>query len=67
MTNRLRLLKTNEYELLLRIQGYMNYFNSDMCILEAVMNMPIPMDECSGNCRECIQKWLNIEEGSSLI
>lgn len=66
MTNRERLLKTNEYELLLKIQYYMNSGGYDGCVLEAITGKQISTDECSdymGSCAEHIQAWLNTQEG----
>ena len=65
MKNRERLLKTNEYDLLLRISQYM-----DMdCIIDAINSKNGYIEEskkrtCNfASCSECIQHWLNEEEG----
>ena len=66
MTNREKLMNTNIYELLVKIDGRL----PEYCIL---MVVPGGYDDCPKNsispydprwcsCEECIQKWLNEEE-----
>lgn len=65
MKNRERLLKTNEYDLLLRIQRYMDSWgDGEMCVLEPIM-MKNVLNNCNKCCSKCIQKWLNDEEESN--
>jgi hypothetical protein len=70
MKNRERLLKTNEYDLLCRIQSNVNYADKARCVLgyidntldnHAISNM------CNTyiSCEYCIEHWLNSDENCS--
>lgn len=56
MTNREKLLKYNEYDILVSIQNYFLENSNCNCILETLTSEYIP---CRSTCKECIQKWLN--------
>ena len=62
MRNREKLLATNEYDLLLKLQN--NLFDAALtkkyiCVLEALDGQERECD--GGGCADCIQKWLNEE------
>lgn len=62
MTNREELLNTNEYDLLLRIQSYMDSRREVSCVIDAVSadgSVWKCIDGGAGKCSECIQQWLN--------
>lgn len=59
MTNRERLLKTNEYDLLCRVQRYIDYKNRALCVIDAITGH---VRYCIDDCEKCIQEWLNEEE-----
>ena len=74
MKNRTRLVSTNEYDLLTKINKglYRDYF----CVLELIEERKIYSKEDKNKrcyvenrsiktCEECIQNWLNREEGYS--
>lgn len=56
MTNRVRLLQTNEYDLLLRAQQKLD--KHGLCVLLLVGEADIKA-RCSGLCELCIERWLN--------
>ena len=65
MTNRQRLLKTNEYDFLCSINR--NIRCGAVCVIEAIQGEfadGLDLSECRSceSCEECIQKWLNEEE-----
>lgn len=62
MTNREKMIQTNEYDFLIRIQN--NLENTvpilrDYCILDLITGRNI---KCELPCKKCIQKWLNERE-----
>ena len=64
MTNRDKLLETNEYDLLVKIQEAM--VDGCCCIIDAISGQRYPCkwyDETdralSDDCKDCIQKWLH--------
>lgn len=68
MTNRQKLLKTSEYDILCRMNR--NIKCGAVCVIEAIqggfadeLDM-LDISECRSHesCEECIQKWLNEEE-----
>jgi hypothetical protein len=66
MTNREKLLKTNEYDALLKMQENLNAANvrgDTPCIMD-VLGVADSYERHlrQDNCEECIQKWLNEEE-----
>lgn len=56
LTNRLRLLQTNEYDLLLSAQKILDKYH--LCVLTLIGEKDI-RDRCSGLCELCIERWLN--------
>lgn len=61
MTNREELININEYDLLLRIQSYMDAGHEVPCVIDAVSGNGNQW-KCQGGinkCSECIQQWLN--------
>ena len=56
MTNREKLIKTNIYDLLCRINLEMPCF----CVVQALGEEEKP-DTCDNNCDRCIESWLNEE------
>lgn len=63
MKNRERLLKTNEYDLLCRIQRNMvqMILSCELpCVLTAIDGQK---RECHDRCEDCIQTWMNEEAG----
>lgn len=68
MTNRDKLLETNEYDLLVKIQEAM--IDGCCCIIDAITGQCHPCKwydvshtALPDDCRDCIQKWLN-EKGA---
>lgn len=63
MTNRQRLLKTNEYDLLCRIQKCIDKEHIN-CVIDAITGniRDCPIKEYQCDCERCIQDWLNEEE-----
>lgn len=61
MKNRERLLRQNEYDLLMSMQRNLLHTTGD-CVLDLVDWSSVR--ECPHNCSACIQEWLN-EEASS--
>ncbi len=60
MKNRERLLRTNEYDLLVRIQNELNHGEDpSACVLDMISGHSV---ECKPPCKNCIQEWLNEEE-----
>lgn len=58
MTNRERLIKTNEYDLLIRMQKCLLESNCN-CILDTLSDKYVA---CKSSCEKCIREWLNEEE-----
>lgn len=58
MTNRERLIKTNEYDLLVRMQKCLLESNC-RCILDTISYKYVV---CKSSCEECIREWLNKKE-----
>jgi hypothetical protein len=59
MTNRLKLINTNMYDLLLKINDKIK--NKDgKCILDLIEDKSMPC-HCGKSCKECIQDYLNQE------
>ena len=56
MTNREKLIQTNIYDLLCRINSQMPCF----CIIQALGDENKP-DICDDKCDKCIESWLNEE------
>lgn len=46
------------YDLLCRISNYGETMNEDFCIADA---LKISGAVCNGNCKKCLQAWLNYE------
>lgn len=64
MKNRERLLRTNKYDLLLRIQSNLNKSEDpSLCVLDMISGHRV---ECKPPCKNCIQEWLNEEEFGGL-
>lgn len=59
MTNRERLIKTNEYDLLVKIQKCLHE-SICRCILDTISDKYVACK--SSSCEECLKKWLNEEE-----
>lgn len=60
MKNRERLLNTNQYDLLIRMQNNLEKGMEIYCILDIITGK---LKQCNGmECEECIQQWLNEEE-----
>lgn len=60
MTNRDKLLETNEYDLLVKIQEAM--VGGCCCIIDAISGQCYPCKTdrtLPDDCKDCIQKWLN--------
>lgn len=66
MTNRDRLLTTNEYDQLMRINEYLlrHAGQRRICVLDALTGQPWlgVRGRCSTNCGACLQAWLNAKE-----
>ncbi len=63
MKNRQKLLKTNEYDILLRMNARLESLEPSLCVLDLLENKPIT-GECPVNvkdCEDCISQWLNKE------
>ena len=63
MTNREKILKTSEYDLLVKMNAY-NETHKDACILDMLTNGATVnrcWDNFVGGCEECIAAWLNEE------
>lgn len=62
MTNREKMIQTNEYDFLIRIQNNLKDTVPtlrDYCILDLITGRNI---KCELPCEKCIQKWLNKRE-----
>lgn len=57
-TNRDRLLRTNEYDLLLSAQKILDKHHIPFCVLQLIGESDI-RDRCIGLCELCIERWLN--------
>lgn len=65
MTNRKWMLEQNEYDLLMRVNEFVQHLYDPDCVLEPIAteswwkeNGP---PKCKWNCKACIQRWLNEE------
>ena len=58
MKNREWLRDMALYDLLCRISDYGEMMNKDFCIADA---LKISGAVCNGNCKKCLQAWLNEE------
>ena len=60
MTNRKRLLQSNEYDMLVKVQKYLSHsYDPTLCILCALSGKDV---ECLSDCEKCIQQWLNLDD-----
>ncbi len=63
MKNRQKLLKANEYDVLLKMNTRLLLFESSLCVLDLLGDKPVTGD-CLVNvkdCEDCISQWLNKE------
>lgn len=60
MTNRLKLLNTNMYDLLIKMNNQIKQKDDILCVLNIIESHPV---ECPADktCEECIQHYLNQE------
>ena len=56
MKNREKVLNTNLYDLLVKMN---NRLNCEFCIIDLISDKESPL--CIADCDECIQEWLNAE------
>lgn len=65
LTNRAKLLQTNEYDLLMKMNDNLrreqesNYEDIVYCVMNALYGKDRVPFICSGDCDSCIQSWLN--------
>lgn len=61
MTNREKILKSSEYDTLVKMNEYLlEYEGTCMCVLDVLNGRKTPCASDS-DCEECIAKWLNEE------
>lgn len=58
MKNREKILNTNLYDLLIKMN---DRIESEQCIIDLLSTGVSDYLFCHGSCEECIQKWLNAE------
>ena len=63
LTNRAKLLQTNEYDLLMKMNDNLVYSTRECdirhCIMNALYGNSVMPFVCPMNCELCIQSWLN--------
>ncbi len=63
MKNREKLLKTNEYDILLQMNARLTWLKPSVCVMDLLENRS-GICECPVNvkdCEDCISQWLNKE------
>ena len=63
MKNRQKLMKTNEYDILLRMNARLESLEPSLCVLDLLEDKPVT-GYCPVNvkdCEDCISQWLNKE------
>ncbi len=61
MKNRQKLLKTNEYDVLLQMNKYLVNQCVDLCIIDLLENKTTDCPVNVKDCEDCISQWLNKE------
>jgi len=58
-TNRDKLVQMNHYDLLIKIQKYLN--KGGLCVLDSLSNekQPCIINDGKRDCETCVQTWLN--------